>query len=69
MIELIILACMVQTPETCKDVHLTFAGESTTPIQCMIVGEPTVATWAKDNPEWRIKKWRCGRPRDRKDDI
>lgn len=69
MIELVILACMVDTPKNCKDVHLTFTGESTTPIQCMIVSEPTIATWARKNPEWRIKKWRCGQLRDRKDDI
>ena len=61
MFELIISACMISSPGTCKDVHLTYIGNVPTPFQCMRVGQPEMAKWSMSNPKWSIQKWRCGR--------
>lgn len=60
MFELIISVCMISEPQSCKDVHLTYAGELTSPYQCMRFGQPEMAKWAGSHPKWSIRKWRCG---------
>lgn len=60
MIELVVAVCMIDQPSECKDVYLNFAADSVTPQQCMMYGQMEMAKWAGDNPNWQIKKWRCG---------
>lgn len=60
MIELVVAVCMIDRPSRCKDVTLNFEGDSVTPQQCMMNGQMEMAKWAGDNPNWVIKKWRCG---------
>ena len=42
MIEIVLSVCMLADPAKCKDVHLSYAAESTniTPQQCMMNGQP-----------------------------
>ena len=61
MYELIISACMISSPQTCKDIHLTYMDKIATPFQCMRYGQPEMAKWSVTNPDWNIKKFRCGR--------
>ncbi len=61
MFELIISVCLLNTPETCKNVHLTYMGQISTPYHCMNRGQPEMAKWLSHHPEWSIRKWRCGR--------
>jgi hypothetical protein len=65
MIEIVLSVCMLADPAKCKDVHLSYAAESTniTPQQCMMNGQPEIAKWSEGNPNWQIQKWRCGAPR------
>ncbi len=60
MFELIISVCLINSPQNCKDVHLTYMGQLTTPHQCMNRGQPEMAKWSSYNPGWSIRKWRCG---------
>jgi hypothetical protein len=59
MIELVFSACLIASPATCKDVHLTYMAEAVTPMQCMLYGQPHMAEWVGVNPRWRIKRFRC----------
>lgn len=61
MFELIISVCLLNSPDQCKNVHLTYMGELNTPYQCMMIGQPEMAKWSVSNPGWSIRKWRCGR--------
>lgn len=61
MFELIVSVCMVTTPSSCKEVHLTYMGDVPTPYQCMHRGQPELAKWSLSNPEWTIRKFSCGR--------
>jgi len=58
MIELVFTACLVATPETCEDRHLTFA-ESLSPMQCLMGAQPELAKWSEAHPKWEIGKWKC----------
>jgi hypothetical protein len=64
MLVLALSVCMAQSPDTCKDVNLTFVADNTTPTQCMIYGQPEIAKWNTLHPDWTVKKWRC-MPADR----
>ncbi len=59
MIELVFSACLIASPASCKDVHLTYMAETVTPVQCMLYGQPQMAQWANSNPKWRIQRFRC----------
>lgn len=58
MIELIFTVCLVASPESCEERHLTFA-EAMTPMQCLMGAQPELAKWSEAHPKWRIGKWRC----------
>ena len=60
MIELVAMVCFVSDPTRCKDVHLSFAAEAVTPMQCMKYGQMELAKWTQGNPNWQIRKFSCG---------
>lgn len=59
MIVLIINACLVTTPWTCKDYHLQFSAENLTPYQCVTRAMPELAKWKEEHPGWEITKFKC----------
>ena len=59
MIELVILACLVDQPDRCKDVGLTFSGEGLTPLQCLMQAQPEIAKWVDEHPRWHARRWTC----------
>ncbi len=65
MIEIVLSVCMLADPARCKDVHLSYMaeGQGVTPHQCMMYGQSEIAKWAEGNPNWKLHKWSCGRPR------
>lgn len=62
MIELLVSVCLVNDPKQCKDVHLTYADDNLTPLQCVMRGQPEIAKWSAGHPKWRVEKWTCQRP-------
>jgi hypothetical protein len=70
MIELVLIVCLANAPDQCKDVHLTYADEYATPMQCLMQGQPQIAQWIVEHPPiWRVKRWWCGHPGGRMKDI
>lgn len=63
MIEIILSVCMIDSPDRCKDVRLTYMAERVTPFECMVYGQGEIAKWNEGNPNWRVMKWSCGEPR------
>ncbi|MFM7085316.1 MAG: hypothetical protein ACKOW3_10010 [Hyphomicrobium sp.] len=59
MIELVILACLLDEPDQCKDVSLTFSVENLTPMQCVMQAQPEIAKWVEGHPRWVAKRWTC----------
>ncbi|MCF7699349.1 hypothetical protein [Loktanella sp. M215] len=59
MIELVFLVCLSTAPQECKTEHLLFADM---PVMACMNGAPgQLAMWSEGHPNWRIKRWSCGR--------
>ncbi len=58
MLAIIISACLVAEPGTCRDyrVPLDYDADTTT---CAMHAPPHFAQWADEHPGWRIVKWQC----------
>ena len=70
MIELVLIVCLANDPEQCKDIHLTYAEENATPTQCLMRGQPQIAEWINEHPKiWTVKRWYCGPAGRRMKDI
>lgn len=68
MIELVITACIVAHPATCRDQRLLLDAD-TTPIQCMMNAQPTIAQWGTEHPDLFVQRWKCQYPRKGDKDI
>jgi len=58
VLELAIVACLLDNPTKCKDVSLTYI-ENVTPMQCMMSSQPEIVKWVEYHPRWFAKKWSC----------
>lgn len=56
------LACLASSPATCDHLRLTLPEHVDTPQQCLMAAQPSLAAWTLEHPEYRVAKWRCGRP-------
>lgn len=63
MIEIVMSVCLIDAPDRCKDVRLSYMAESVTPFECMMYGQTEMAKWTEGNPNWKIAKWKCGAAR------
>jgi hypothetical protein len=59
MIELVFSACLAAAPQECKDVHLTFAETSVSPVMCALIGQVEMAKWRERNPDFRVGRFKC----------
>lgn len=59
MIELVLLACLVDSPDRCKDVALTYSADAVTPMQCLMGAQPHIAQWSETHPNWQVRRWSC----------
>ena len=59
MIELVFTACLAAAPQECKDVHLTFAEISVSPVMCALIGQVEMAKWTERNPAFRPGRFKC----------
>ena len=59
MIVLVLSVCLLGEAQTCKQVHLSYATSSVTPMQCMMGGQAQIAQWSNGNPKWQVRRWKC----------
>lgn len=58
MLTIIISACLISDPNSCKDYRLPVEGGMDA-VQCSLMAPPYLATWMESHPELAIKKWKC----------
>ncbi len=61
MVELVLLACLLQEPKQCETFRLPFAEEMVVP-QCVWQSQLRAAAWAAEHPNWVIRKFTCEMP-------
>lgn len=59
VIELFLAVCLIDHPETCKDVSLIYSAEALTPMQCAMQAQPEIAKWLTEHPGWVTKRYTC----------
>ncbi|MEL7173620.1 MAG: hypothetical protein AAFU72_08210 [Pseudomonadota bacterium] len=57
--ELIVIACLLSAPETCKEHRLRLTLEGGDAGQCMYSSPPRVARWQVMNRNWKVERWYC----------
>jgi hypothetical protein len=60
MFELAFLACLSANPTYCRDFQLTYVGNVPMLTECALFSQPELAKWTIGNPNWKIKKYKCG---------
>lgn len=59
MIEIFLVACLVDRPSGCKEVSLVYSAEGVTPMQCLMMSAAEIAKWTEAHPKWVAKRWTC----------
>ncbi|SFR20239.1 hypothetical protein [Poseidonocella sedimentorum] len=62
MIELVFVACLWSTPDTCEKRSLLYSDIS--PMTCLMQAQPELARWTETHPRWRVASWKCRSMRD-----
>lgn len=58
--ELLISACLLAAPDSCRTESLVVSMEPMTPMTCMVTAQPAIAQWNEAHPKWKVVKWSCG---------
>lgn len=61
MVELLLVACLLQDPARCEAHQLQTDRMSL--VECMVTGQQQLARWVEQHPRWRVRRWSCGYPR------
>jgi hypothetical protein len=61
MVELVILACLLQHPEHCETFTIPFQMPMTE-AQCVWRSQMNAAQWVHDHPGWVLKRMSCELP-------
>jgi hypothetical protein len=59
LIELLLAVCLIDEPAKCRNVNLTYASDSVTPMQCFMQAQPEIAKWIGEHPQWKVKRYTC----------
>lgn len=62
MVELVLVACLLKSPERCETFRVPFEEEMPLP-QCVWQSQLKAAQWSAEHPEWVIRKFTCEMPR------
>jgi hypothetical protein len=62
MVELVVVACLMTGQPKCESFHLPFLGGME--LRDCSVKQPVfeLVRWAREHPDWTIRKWTCGPP-------
>ncbi|MDQ0507497.1 hypothetical protein [Xanthobacter agilis] len=56
---IVLYACLIQAPATCREEYINFSMEVSAPLACMTSSQVTLAQWSQSHPQWRIGRWKC----------
>ena len=61
MVELLLVVCLAARPEECREIRVQHEPYSF--VLCLEDGPLQAIEWAKSNPGYTVKRWRCREPR------
>lgn len=60
VIELVLMACLIDKPDSCRDVSLNISS-TMTPMQCIQESQGEAIKWLATHPGYLVAKLTCGR--------
>lgn len=57
MIELVFVACMMQSPDACQERSMVYVDVA--PMTCVMGAQPELAKWVQTHPHWQVIQWKC----------
>lgn len=57
MIALVIAACL--GAGECREFTRLYDPVEVSYLTCVVAGQPEVARWQADHPDWQVRRWRC----------
>lgn len=57
MLELVVIFCLIETPDVCKERPLSYFEDAVTPMQLMSRAQPEIAKWIEGHPGYFAKRW------------
>jgi hypothetical protein len=61
LIDLIVLACTLAAPGTCREYHLLIQSVGSLRA-CAMQAPPFLAQWVAEHPSLRVARWHCAWP-------
>jgi hypothetical protein len=61
LVDLIVMACTVTNPPSCRDYHLVFPWQGSLR-ECAMSAEPRLEQWSEEHPNLQISRWHCAWP-------
>ncbi|MGC1409072.1 MAG: hypothetical protein WA864_09050 [Acetobacteraceae bacterium] len=61
LMDLIVLACTLASPGTCREYHLMFQSAGSLRA-CTMQAQPYLAQWISEHPQLRVARWHCAWP-------
>lgn len=62
MVELLIIACLMQHPDQCQEFRVPFF-EPTHLMECLFKAQVFMGRWSEEHPGWLVRRWSCAAPR------
>ncbi len=56
---IVLYACLISAPATCREEHINFSMEASAPMACMTTSQATIAQWSEAHPQWHVGRWKC----------
>ncbi|MEP9354438.1 hypothetical protein ABLE93_12650 [Xanthobacter sp. KR7-65] len=56
---IVLYACLISAPATCREEHLNFSVEVSAPTACMMSSQVAIAQWSESHPQWQVGRWKC----------
>ncbi len=58
MLTIVISACLIADPSSCRDYTLPVDGDMDA-MRCALEAPPFLATWQQSHPQWTVRRWKC----------
>ena len=68
LVDLVVLACMLANPGTCREYHLPFQSSGSVRA-CSMQAQPYLAQWIGEHPYLRVARWHCEWPGRQRENI
>lgn len=57
MVSLILVVCLMTTPDVCREERPPT--EAISGVSCIVEGQQLASQWLDEHPKWVLRGWRC----------